>query len=596
MAKFGIDSNMVFDANGKSVAARLSDHDVSLDGLSSSLAESTSDIQSRGFNPKIPFGTSLTPLKGDGTDETTSIQAAYDYCKQNSIKDIIFPSGVFGISGNLLFTDGINIHGQYNAYSDNGIPSGTKSLKGTVFKDISTGNINPMIQVGSSSQFIAGFTMRNICFDSAYTERKALYLQRVGWSLHLENIFFNGFKGGAITFDCTYDGTVRGLDVANCGGKLSNGTTAYAVEFVNTTSNAWDVANALHVFGMHIEFCRYSLKLDKARHNQFIGSKIENIETTANTDTTNPYILITDQCSEITFDSCMFVMPSVTNYINTVQTNFSTSLTADQVPYYFKTVKNTSDLSTSWTPLQQCVKFSSCDFTTSGRGSKVMQANSKVLISNCFFDYLSGQCAYSLELYDGSRISNSHIYVHVGGTGYCNGIKLTDSDFSDTTIETAVDSGVTTFINSYPITTYGTSTVRGLKIKSVVWNYSILNADAIRTKVIEKNKSRQTINDALLTTLFGNVTFTSFVLDLNKVTSDFVALGLNETITITDITAQYDGQEIYLYNNSANVITINKGSNIHLANAANSITLAGSQYVRMKYLNFMWFAETPYVL
>jgi parallel beta-helix repeat protein len=43
MAKFGIDSNMVFDADGKSVATRLSDHDTSLDSLSSSLAESTND-------------------------------------------------------------------------------------------------------------------------------------------------------------------------------------------------------------------------------------------------------------------------------------------------------------------------------------------------------------------------------------------------------------------------------------------------------------------------------------------------------------------------------------------------------------------------
>jgi hypothetical protein len=45
MAKFGIDSNMVFDADGKSVATRLSDHDTSLDSLSSSLAESASALR-----------------------------------------------------------------------------------------------------------------------------------------------------------------------------------------------------------------------------------------------------------------------------------------------------------------------------------------------------------------------------------------------------------------------------------------------------------------------------------------------------------------------------------------------------------------------
>jgi hypothetical protein len=42
MAKFGIDSNMVFDADGKSVAARLSDHDTSLDNLTTDLEPSTS--------------------------------------------------------------------------------------------------------------------------------------------------------------------------------------------------------------------------------------------------------------------------------------------------------------------------------------------------------------------------------------------------------------------------------------------------------------------------------------------------------------------------------------------------------------------------
>jgi hypothetical protein len=39
MSNFGIDSNMVFDVNGKSVATRLNDHDTSLTGLTTQMAE-----------------------------------------------------------------------------------------------------------------------------------------------------------------------------------------------------------------------------------------------------------------------------------------------------------------------------------------------------------------------------------------------------------------------------------------------------------------------------------------------------------------------------------------------------------------------------
>jgi hypothetical protein len=84
MAKFGIDSNMVFDANGKSVAARLSDHDVSLDGLSSSLAERTKNF-------KDFYSTS------DGTNYSPTLQRALDYCKNQyalgSIITLFVPKG-----------------------------------------------------------------------------------------------------------------------------------------------------------------------------------------------------------------------------------------------------------------------------------------------------------------------------------------------------------------------------------------------------------------------------------------------------------------------------------------------------------------------
>jgi hypothetical protein len=97
MAKFGIDSNMVFDADGKSVAARLSDHDTQLldKAKQSDVSTNTSQISIQGR--KAIYVESYYSLKltlSDGSyDYSPCIQAAHDAAAGTSAV-VVYPSGV----------------------------------------------------------------------------------------------------------------------------------------------------------------------------------------------------------------------------------------------------------------------------------------------------------------------------------------------------------------------------------------------------------------------------------------------------------------------------------------------------------------------
>lgn len=88
------------------------------------LAQNTSFLQSTAINVKIPFGTGLTPAKGDGaTDDTSSIQAIINYAQTlvtDRFKDgvtVLIPKGTFKVSGTLTVTSS-NIMIAGNSHSD----------------------------------------------------------------------------------------------------------------------------------------------------------------------------------------------------------------------------------------------------------------------------------------------------------------------------------------------------------------------------------------------------------------------------------------------------------------------------------------------
>jgi hypothetical protein len=113
MANFGIDSNLVFDADGKSVAARLSDHDTSLDGLTNyktykSVKEFGAISDCNYYNSadnNYYKDSSFTTL---ATDNTTFFQTALD-----SGYNII-------LDGNFLLGSTVQVNKTINIISNNG--------------------------------------------------------------------------------------------------------------------------------------------------------------------------------------------------------------------------------------------------------------------------------------------------------------------------------------------------------------------------------------------------------------------------------------------------------------------------------------------
>jgi hypothetical protein len=88
MAKFGIDSNMIFDADGKSVATRLSDHDTQM-------ADIATDVGN--FKLQIPE-----------VDDAPRIQRAINSLNKSNAGVLRFPKGTFKISSQYLLFLGIS--------------------------------------------------------------------------------------------------------------------------------------------------------------------------------------------------------------------------------------------------------------------------------------------------------------------------------------------------------------------------------------------------------------------------------------------------------------------------------------------------------
>lgn len=161
MVKFGIDSNMIFDKDDKSVAARLSDHDTSLDSLSLSLA----DIVTVNIKNKGAIGNGVT-------DCTTALQNAHDSLPNGGI--ILLPPGRYNFST-------LNITNKYITITGSGV-----LVNGTIVVGVD----------GLNQPFIDyHLTIDGVRFerDTESNTVNAIEFQRAYWC-KIKNCYFEGYN------------------------------------------------------------------------------------------------------------------------------------------------------------------------------------------------------------------------------------------------------------------------------------------------------------------------------------------------------------------------------------------------------------------
>ena len=81
------------------------DNNGELSGLiADTLIKEIETINNNGLNVKVYYG-----IKGDGTDESTKLQQAFDDAKEKGKRKLFFPDGIYNVSN--IVTHGIKIVG-----------------------------------------------------------------------------------------------------------------------------------------------------------------------------------------------------------------------------------------------------------------------------------------------------------------------------------------------------------------------------------------------------------------------------------------------------------------------------------------------------
>lgn len=183
MAKFGIDSNMVFDKDDKSVAARLSDHDTQM-------AESAKNLSGRGINVLHPPNDSgLLACKMDGiTNDTTAFQAIINYASNNQYF-VYIPSAKNSLilTSTIIIPNGLTIRGDNYYYTNVG--AGTSVIDSTanpVFQPVGYNGTNVNIAFHL-------FNIRIICHvtNNAFLGFAFQYSIHEGFQVINSNIVYN---------------------------------------------------------------------------------------------------------------------------------------------------------------------------------------------------------------------------------------------------------------------------------------------------------------------------------------------------------------------------------------------------------------------
>jgi parallel beta-helix repeat protein len=263
MAKFGIDSNMVFDADGKSVATRLSDHDTSL-----------ADIASQGLLAES------YKKQGSETDDTGRLNRAIADCLSKNVA-LILGNKTYNISSGIVINGSVSIIGYGKQSAIN-----------------SSDTVNSVIQVNNAIGCIfSGFKITSSVTARNNTQT-ALKLNQCN-QCTVKNIFVDNTVAG-IFLSQSNDCKIINNDIRNtfADGIHTTYSSKRIVIMGNTTSNTGDDGIAVVSYQGDGDYCEQIniigniVKNSKARGITHVGGKTVNIESNIIDGTSSSGILI----------------------------------------------------------------------------------------------------------------------------------------------------------------------------------------------------------------------------------------------------------------------------------------------------------------
>lgn len=160
----------------------------------------------------------------------------------------------------------------------------------------------------TTNTHITGHLLKNFTINGNYKVRDCINAYKCGWDFHMENVLIKRYKGAALRTDYLDDSNFIGLFIVESGSDGDVVDPIYAIECDHTT-------NALHFFGLHMEHCRFFMRLQDTFFVDFSGSKWEMSSLKMGTNLTHPPIYL-GNCREVTFGTgCGFIPVGIKSYL-----------------------------------------------------------------------------------------------------------------------------------------------------------------------------------------------------------------------------------------------------------------------------------------
>lgn len=326
---------------------------------------------------------------------------------------IYFPAGDYYFNDTITFNFNISLIGD--------------GINKTIIHDLSE-NVNWFMIINHTVNRLYNFVLSNLGIQGNNQNHSGVIIQSMGWTGLIENVRIRYFKKSGLAAYDVYDTRVDTLEILSCG---ENDYALRLTAYSNTAStNAW------HITGLHIERCRYMLKLGYAMNNQFSCCKFEFNGDECNTDNVNSPILLTTGAMWNSFSQCSFIAISVTAW-RSILSNPSF------VPAPFITVAtNNHDRGTNL--------IDTCEFVSANDGGIFIKFDD-CIVNNCFFDLTYGgtDTIKSVTMTDYlSQLKGCTFKVIVSTEGYKNVVDMQNGFLTDCFFWGYADRQGVTVINS----------------------------------------------------------------------------------------------------------------------------------------------------